>query len=182
MNKASNSKRPLADNALPQSLGSDINLRLAVENFLYHEAELLDTWCVEEWLALWTEELSYLVPSTDKPDGDPRKDLLMIQDDRFLLHQRVRSIVNGTNWAENPRSTIRRSITNVQAKVVKENAVEAKANFVVYRSQAASLNIFPGHAEYLLETGGPEGFYIRMKRAVLDLEELRPHGRVAFIL
>ena len=157
-------------------------LRFAVESFLYHEADLLDRWQLEDWLALWSQELKYLVPSTDKPDADPEHDLMFVQDDRFLLEQRVRSIMNGTAWAESPHSTTRRTIANVRAAQLPDGDVEVKVNFVVYRSQKSTLQIFPGHSEYRLEPGGPAGFRIRTKRAVLDLEELRPHGRVAILL
>ncbi|HEX5367211.1 MAG TPA: aromatic-ring-hydroxylating dioxygenase subunit beta [Acidimicrobiales bacterium] len=157
-------------------------LRLAVEDFLYHEAELLDRWRLDEWLALWTDEVTYLVPSTDRPDGDPLRDLFFVQDGRFILEQRVRSMMKGSAWAESPHSTTCRIVSNVRAERIGEAAVEARANFVVHRSQRATLQTFPGHADYLLEPGGDAGFRIRMKRATLDLEELRPHGRVAIIL
>ena len=107
---------------------------------------------------------------------------MFIQDDRFLLNQRVRSIMNGTAWAESPRSTLRRVISNVQVKSDDNGRLTVTSNFVVYRSQGSTLQVFPAHAEYLLERGGEANFLIRQKRVVLDLEELRPHGRVAFIL
>jgi len=159
-----------------------MKLRFEVENFLYREADLMDNWLLDDWLALWTEELLYLVPSTDKPEGNPREHLMFIQDDRFLLNQRVRSIMNGTAWAESPRSTLRRVISNVQVKSDDNGRLTVTSNFVVYRSQGSTLQVFPAHAEYLLERSGEANFLIRQKRVVLDLEELRPHGRVAFIL
>ena len=162
----------------------DNNLRFAAENFLYHEAELLDTWDLHKWLDLWADdgELNYEIPSTDRPDADTRVDLMFVHDDRFLLGQRVRSIMNGTAWAESPHSTIRRTVSNVTAVERPDGDVSIKCNFVVYRSQGSTQQIFPGHSIYLTEKGGDYGFVIRHKRAVLDLEELRPHGRIAFIL
>lgn len=162
--------------------GSRWELRLSVEDFLYHEAELLDRWELEDWLGLWTEEITYLIPSTDRPEGDPLHDLFFVQDGRFIMEQRIASMVKGSAWAESPHSTTRRIISNVRVAPVDEGSVEVRANFVVYRSQRSTLQVFPGHADYLLEIGGPAGFRIRMKKATLDLEELRPHGRVAIIL
>lgn len=173
--------KPIAVDRLGEPGTATDELRFAVENFLYEEAELLDSWLLDEWLELWTDELEYLVPSTDKPDGDPDHDLMFIQDDRFILEQRVRSLMNGTAWAESPHSTTRRMISNVRATHTGDGIVEARANFVIYRSQDSTLQVFPGHYEYLLEAGGP-GFRIRRKKAVLDLQELRPHGRVAILL
>jgi p-cumate 2,3-dioxygenase beta subunit len=157
-------------------------LRAAVEDFLFFEADLLDTWQLDTWLALWTEECSYLIPTTDRPGGDPFQDLFLVQDDRFLLAQRVQSLMTKTAWAESPHSTTRRLIANVRATHLGDGAVEVRANFIVTRARQAIVDTYPGHYEMLLEAGGEAGFRIRMRKAVLALEELRPHGRISIIL
>jgi p-cumate 2,3-dioxygenase subunit beta len=151
--------------------GCSTELRLAVEDFLYHEAELLDSWQLDRWLALFTEECSFLIPATDRPHGDPFKELFLVQDDRFLLSQRVESLMTKTAWAESPHSTH-----------LGEGAVEVRANFIVTRARQSTVDTYPGHYEMLLEAGGEAGFRIRMRKAVLALEELRPHGRISIIL
>ena len=177
---------PLEQTITPEILGppgaSTNALRLAVENFLYYEMDLLDSWLLDDWLALWAEELKYLVPATDRPNADPAHDLMLVQDGRFILEERVRSLMNGTAWAESPPSTTRHLVSNVRVRHRGDGIVEARANFVVHRSRDAVLQTFPGHSEYELEVGGEAGFRIRVKKAVLDLEELRPHGRVAILL
>lgn len=56
--------------------------RSEVEDLLYHEAELLDTWHLHDWLALFTEDCSYFVPSTDLPRTASADDsLFYIADD-----------------------------------------------------------------------------------------------------
>src|SRR5207253_10818569 len=45
--------------------------RAEVEDFLYHEAALLDAWKLDEWLALLTDDATYRVPSNDRPESDP---------------------------------------------------------------------------------------------------------------
>lgn len=163
---------------------SSQELRAAVEEFLFHEADLLDSWRLDEWLALFTEECSYLIPTTDRPDGDPFRDLFLVQDDRFLLEQRVESLMTKTAWAESPHSTTRRLIGNVRATNAGDGAVAVQANFIVTRARQSTVDTYPGHYEMLLETAGagPAGFRIRMRKAVLALEELRPHGRISIIL
>ncbi len=156
-------------------------LRAAVEDFLYADAELLDGWRLEEWLATWTDECTYLIPSTDCPDGDPFRHLFLVQDDRFLLHQRVDSLLTKTAWAESPHSTTHRMVTNVRATHIGDGAVEARANFLVHRSRASTVDVFPGRYELLLLHDGTR-FRQRSRKAVLALEELRPHGRVSIIL
>jgi len=39
--------------------------RLAVEDFLYREAALLDDWRLDDWLELFTEDCRYAVPATE---------------------------------------------------------------------------------------------------------------------
>lgn len=163
-------------------LATPIGLRLAVEGFLFHDAALLDSWQLEDWLALWTDEVIYLVPATDRPSGEPDHDLFLIQDDRFLLEQRVASLMTRTAWAESPHSTTRRMVSNVRASRIDDGTIAATANFVVYRARGATVDVYPGRYEMILEEGGPAAFRIRQRKAVLSLEQLRPHGRVSFIL
>jgi p-cumate 2,3-dioxygenase beta subunit len=173
---------PLSDLDLGGARTSTPALRAAVEDFLFFEADLLDRWQLDEWLALWTDEVTYLIPATDRPDGDPFQDLFLVQDDRFLLEQRVHSLLTKTAWAESPHSTTRRIISNVRAHHIGDGAVDARANFVIYRSRRSTVDVYPGRYELLLERGGPAGFRLRTRKAILSLEELRPHGRVSFIL
>ena len=44
--------------------------REKVEDFLYAEAELLDNWQLNEWLALFDEERGgYYMPASDQPNS-----------------------------------------------------------------------------------------------------------------
>ena len=73
--------------------------RAAVEDFLYHEADLLDNWKLEEWAALFTGDGQYWVPSTDAPpDADPRQTLFLIYDDRHRIGERAKRLL------KNPRT------------------------------------------------------------------------------
>ncbi len=175
--------------------GTTPALRFAVEEFLYHEADLLDTWRLDEWLDLFTEECLFLMPSTDRPDGDPFTEMFLIQDDRFLLEQRVDSLMTKTAWAESPHSTMRHFVTNVRAVHLGDGAVEATANVLVTRSRRDNVDTYPARYEMLLQaytaaTSGADAkprhpaarFRIKTRKAILALEELRPHGRVSFIL
>lgn len=62
--------------------------RSEVEDLLYLEADLLDAWKLKDWLALYTEDAEYEVPSADLPgDADPATSLFYIADDRFRLEE-----------------------------------------------------------------------------------------------
>ena len=60
--------------------------------------------------------------------------------------------------------------------------VQATCNFVVYRSKNGVNDIYPGHSIYRLVAQADGGFRIRSKRAVLDVDTLRPQGKVSIIL
>jgi p-cumate 2,3-dioxygenase beta subunit len=156
-------------------------LRNQVETFLFQEAELLDSWRLHEWLDLFSEEGRYLVPATDLPDGDPRNDLFLIQDDRFLLEQRVNSLLTRSAHAEYPHSRTRRLIANVRASENEDGRLDVQANFAVYRSRNGIFDTYVGHYRHVLERSG-DSFRFLVRKAVLDLDALRPQGKVSIIL
>lgn len=160
----------------------DADLVRAVEDFLYVEADLLDEWRLHEWLALFAEDGRYLVPSTDKPDGDPTRDLFLVQDDRFLLEQRVNSLLTRAAHAEYPHSRTRHLVTNVKAAENEDGQVEVRANFAVFRARNGAVDTYFGRYVHVLERGGGAGFRYVSRKAVLDLDALRPHGKVSIIL
>ena len=45
--------------------------RAEVEDFLFHEADLLDNWRLDDWLGLLTDDAEYYVPPNDKPGVSP---------------------------------------------------------------------------------------------------------------
>jgi p-cumate 2,3-dioxygenase beta subunit len=153
-----------------------------VERFLYVEAALLDQWQLHEWLELFTAEGRYLIPATDKPDGVPDRDLFLIQDDRFLLEQRVNSLLTRSAHAEYPHSRTRRLVTNVAAAARADGAVDVTANFAVFRMRSGTTDTFVGQYRHVLEPGSDGSFRFLVRKAVLDHEALRPLGKISIIL
>ena len=152
----------------------------AVEAFLYHEAALLDSWKLDEWLALLTEDATYRVPSNDRPESDPRTALFMIADDIRRIRARVTRLKDPHAHAEYPRSRTRRFISNV--RIVEQNPLRVEANFIVYRFRGNDdKREYVGHYRYTLvpEKGS---FRIKSREAILDAMELASLGTVSFIL
>lgn len=152
-----------------------------IEEFLVYEAALLDEWRLEEWLELMAPDARYLVPPLDMPEADHHDTLFLIADDRRTLASRVRQLLSGTTWAENPRSRTRRLITNVRLLAAGDGAARATANFAVWRFQHEKADVYVGRYVHILVRGSA-GLLFRERRAVLDLETLRPHGKLSFIL
>jgi p-cumate 2,3-dioxygenase beta subunit len=154
----------------------------AVEQYLYEDAELLDTWQLHQWLARFAVDGRYLVPTTDLPQGDPTKDLFLVQDDRFLLEQRVNSLLTRAAHAEYPHSQTRRLITNIRARALPDGQTLAIANFAIFRMRTGVFDTYVGQHRILLERDSEQGFLMAERRSVLDLVALRPHGKVSIIL
>jgi len=144
-----------------------------IEAFLIHEAALLDEWRLEEWLALIAPDGRYLVPPLDAPDADHRDTLFLIADDRRTLASRVRQLLSGTTWAENPRSRTRRLITNVRLLATAKGEARVTANFAVWRFQHEQADVYVGRYLNVLVRSAT-GLLFRERCAVLDLETLRP--------
>jgi p-cumate 2,3-dioxygenase beta subunit len=155
--------------------------RSDAEDFLIKEAALLDSWKLMEWADLFTEDGEYLVPATDDPEGKAGKSLFLIYDDRHRLGERAKRLLKPTAHSEFPHSRTRHMISNVATADGEHGTIPVTCNFVVFRSRMEVTNIYPGHAEYLLVQNGG-GLKIRSKKAVLDVDALRPHGKISIIL
>lgn len=156
--------------------------RAAAEDLLFEEADLLDQWKLEDWLALYTADARYLVPSTDLPPGaDPGKSLFYIADDRMRLEQRVARLLKKTAHSEYPRSRTRHLVSNVRVGAAEGDETPVSAAFVTFRTKNAVTDTFMGRL--LLRLTRVDGaLRIREKRCELDLDGLRPHGRVSILL
>jgi p-cumate 2,3-dioxygenase beta subunit len=155
-------------------------LREMVEDFLYQEAALLDAWRLDEWLTLFTADGRYLVPTTDLPDGDPRKDLVFIDDDMVRLRARVERLNSRHGHREYPSSRTRRFISNIRIKV-EDGSIVATSSFLVYRFRMGESSPYVGCYEHRLKRVDGE-LKIHHRKAVLDLEALSEHGAVSIIL
>jgi p-cumate 2,3-dioxygenase subunit beta len=160
---------------------NELPSRGEVEDFFYKEAALLDEWRLEEWLELLTEDATYQVPPTDIPEGDSRNTLFIISDDAMRIRSRVKQLLGKSAWAENPHSRTRRMISNVRVLGVEGDNILVTANFAVHRMRYESVDTYIGHYTYKLIRKGSD-LKIRERRAILDNEALRPHGKISFIL
>jgi p-cumate 2,3-dioxygenase subunit beta len=157
-------------------------LRLRVEELLWHEADLLDQWRLDEWLKLYTDDAHYYVPPSDV-DGDtanPDTSLFYVMDDRNRMNERVIRLKKIGAHSEHPRSKVRHLVSNVRVSRA-AGLIKARSSFAVWRSKDITSDVFVGH--YLHELVERDGvFLIAKKTCVLDMEALRPHARISIIL
>jgi 3-phenylpropionate/cinnamic acid dioxygenase small subunit len=82
------------------------------EQFLYHEARLLDTQRYEEWLELFTPDATYWVP-LEQGQKDPYETSSIIHDDRTLLELRVKQLRHPRAHARQPLARTMHQVGNV---------------------------------------------------------------------
>jgi p-cumate 2,3-dioxygenase beta subunit len=158
-----------------------VSLRLEIEALLSEEAALLDDWRLDEWLDLLTDDVRYVVPTTDLSDGDPSRDLVFIDDDAMRLRGRVARLKSRHAHREYPWSRTRRLVTNVRITRIDGDELTIVANFAVYRFRAGSSGAYVGrYVHRLRRVAG--ALKICYRRAELDNESLHDHGAVSIIL
>jgi p-cumate 2,3-dioxygenase beta subunit len=157
--------------------------RAEVEDFLYHEADLLDSWRLDDWLGLLTENASYYIPPNDKPDSDHRYTLFTVADDIVRLRERVIRLKDPNCHAEYPPSHTRRLISNVRITGSDGDLISVTANFAIFRHRRGEPmpRQFIGRYRYKLRRTDA-GLKIHERRAILDAEELGAMGAVSFLL
>ena len=155
-------------------------LRELVEDFLFREAELLDDWRLDDWVALFTEDARYVVPTTDLPEGDPQRDLVFIDDDITRLRARAVRLNSRHAHREYPWSRTRRFVSNVRVVETGDGELSVTANVMVYRFRSGEGAPYVGSVHYTLRRDNGE-LKIAYRRAVLDLEALSWHGAVSII-
>jgi 3-phenylpropionate/cinnamic acid dioxygenase small subunit len=151
-------------------------LKEEVEAFLYHEAELLDERRYEEWLDLFTDDVHYFMPlRRNVPHDEPEReftragtDVNWFDEGKDTLTRRVRQILTGIHWAEEPPSRICHMVSNVQVVADGPAEVTVKSRFLVYRNRVETETDFlvGKREDRLRRVNG--GWKIARRKIVLD--------------
>jgi 3-phenylpropionate/cinnamic acid dioxygenase small subunit len=114
------------------------------EDFLVHEARLLDEARFDEWLALFSADACYWVPS--EPDqASPRDTVSLMYDDRRLLETRVRRLASPRIYSQEPRSRTSRIVTNVSlAEADADGGSLVRSKFVLIEYRREQQRLFGG--------------------------------------
>ena len=161
-----------------------------IEEFLYREAELLDERRLREWLELFTEDIHYWMPVRHSPMERPAEvseelskpgESYYFNDSKETLRIRVERVYAKTAWAEMPPSRTRRLISNVRVKQDNSGAIEAKSNFIVYRTRMEKdEDFFVGTRKDILRRVNGD-FKIARRTIILDQAILRAKNISIFL-
>lgn len=150
-----------------------------IEAFLYREARLADESRYDEWEALLTDDMHYLVPAG--PINDDH--LSYINDNRARLATRLRQLRTGKRHAQTPVSPMRRIVSNIEVLSVSDGAYSVGSNVVLYEVAAqatGTLRIWPGRVTHRLRST-PDG--LRMAAKTIELVTAgQPQSNLAFLL
>lgn len=102
---------------------------MSPEQFLYHEARLLDRQELEAWLELFTEDATYWVP-LERHQKDPIETSSLIYDDRTLLGLRVAQARHPRAHARLPLARTIHQVGNVM--VLNEDKTETRVSSVLH--------------------------------------------------
>jgi benzoate/toluate 1,2-dioxygenase subunit beta len=139
--------------------------RRQIEDFLYHEARLMDGHAYDEWLALWTEDALYWVPSNDD-DIDPEHHVSIVYENRAGLEDRIARLKSGAAYAQDPKSRLSRVVSNIEAEEGNNGEVTVYATFNLTALRRRRMDIFAGRSIYKLRYYG-DSFKIAYKKVLL---------------
>ena len=134
----------------------------AAERFLLHEARLLDEGRFDDWLALFTDDAWYWVPSAPGQDN-PHDTVSLIYDDRRLLETRVRRLANANMHAQNPPARASRIVANITVEETPPGALVTRSKLLMVEYRRNAQRLFAATCRHRLVAQGG-GIKIAWKR------------------
>ena len=156
-------------------------LQQEIEEFLYREADLLDERRYEDWLALVAEDVRYWMPmrrnvkvgEAEREFTRAGQDINWFDEGKETLTRRVKQILTGMHWAEEPVSRISHMVSNVRLLEVNPSIAEpaevaVRCRFLVYRNRVETeTDILVGKREDVLRRAVGQ-WQIARRKIVLD--------------
>lgn len=169
----------------------DLALWWEVQQFLFHEADLLDARQYDQWLELLDEGFAYRMPlarNVRRKDahleftGD--HDAAWFDEGKATLRQRVAQIATGAHWAEEPPSRVSHLVTNVRIVSVEPEPaglkVQVRCRFFVYQNRLqGEVALFVGKRNDVLQRSG-DGWRILAREILLDQNVLQAKALTTF--
>lgn len=142
-------KQAVAANSSIERSAAYYRLKADIEDFYYHEADLLDERRFREWLDLLAEDITYFMPirrnvkfgqHAARENTRQGEGISWFDEDKWTLTKRVDQILTGVHYAEEPLSRITHMVSNVQIKAARPEIGEAReldvsSRFLVYQNR-----------------------------------------------
>jgi len=155
---------------------ADVELYSEIEQFLYHEAWLLDQGRLDEWLALYTDDATYWIP-LEANQADPLTTSSIVYDDRRLLEVRVRQFQHPRAHARIPVPRTVHQVGNVRVIETGGRDVRVGSTLVLVEYRRERQRLWGAIVEHRLRRTA-EGLRIAAKRVDLVNSEAELDGIV----
>jgi 3-phenylpropionate/cinnamic acid dioxygenase small subunit len=136
-----------------------------VTQFIYREARLQDEHKYREWESLWADDGVYWIPANGE-NTDPDQQMSIVFDNRSRISVRVNQLCTGKRHTQNPRSSIRRLVSNIEILAEKEDGIEITANAMVFETTRRGDTVWASRNLYRLRRKNDE-FEMVLKKVVL---------------
>jgi len=144
------------------------------QDFIAHEAALLDAGRFDEWLALFAEDGHYWVPLQGAAQADPLSHNSIAYEDRLLLQLRIERLKNPRAHSQHPRSHCQHVLQRCAVEHEDEAGLALCTPFIYVEARGDEQVLLAGTCRHLLVRHG-EGFLIRQKRVdLLNAERALP--------
>lgn len=140
-------------------------LREQITQFLILEARLQDEHEFEQWEKLWTEDAIYWIPANGDAI-DPETEMSIVYDNRSRIALRVRQLLTGKRHTQEPRSRLRRLISNIELLDENDAEIRVSANSMIFESNQRDDTVWAARIEYLLRQE-PDGLRMAFKKVAL---------------
>lgn len=150
------------------------NEHYEISRFLFEEAELLDHEDYTQWLALLSDDFTYVVP-VKEVRGRNREEYYAghnyyFKDDRKGLEDRIKRLLHKEGWSSKMHTQTRRFITNIIAfRSDGGDTISVEYNLMLARTEpdiVDSVIITGRRVDQILE--GKDGFLLKSRRLYLD--------------
>lgn len=138
---------------------------MKIEDFLYHEARLLDTHQLEAWLDLFAEDATYWLP-LERGQQDPFEASSIIHDDRTLLELRVKQARHPRAHARLPLARTVHQVGNVAVLSEEDGEIRVASTLTLVEFRNERQRVWGALVEHRLRRAG-ESFRIAHKRVEL---------------
>jgi benzoate/toluate 1,2-dioxygenase subunit beta len=138
---------------------------MTVEQFLYHEARLLDTQQLEAWLELFTDDAVYWVP-LERDQEDAVETSSIMHDDRTLLGLRVQQARHPRAHARLPLARTVHQVGNVMVAGEADGALTVHSTLQLVEWRQDRQRVWGALVEHRLRRAG-DSFRIARKRVDL---------------
>ena len=138
----------------------------AIEQFLYRQAELLDTKQWQEWIDLFADDGIYWMPpdaSYKTWDGQPA----IFAEDKNLMTVRMNRVLHPDAWSQRPLWETNHVVSNVKIEKAKNGTLVAKSRFHMMELRRDAIRHFGGSYRHKLVRDRAGALRIKLQRVDL---------------